>query len=344
MGTLICVLLIIGLVQTTYANNVVVLLYHKFGDRRTPSTNVPLSNFIAQMTYLKTHNYQVISLKRLACLLSSHQPLPPKTVVITVDDGYKTVFTKAFPILRRFGYPFTVFIPTEAIEKHYPDYINWDEIYQMKQAGVDFQDHTYAHHKLGLKPLSMTEREYREWIQADLKKSRCIFEKRLGYCPTMLAFPYGYYNKILINEALRLGYRVLLSQDPGVVSEDTPLYHIPREPILGKNWSTLEHFKTILKRVDLPLLIRYPKIGFLKENPPLEIYGILKYPGRYFPNRFKIYISELGWKKAKYDPHLSKVYVKGVSPLRRKINRIAIAGVEKNTRKTAISFWMVVLP
>ncbi len=335
--------LILG-IQISSAQNVVVLLYHKFGDRRTPSTSVPLQNFKAQMCFLKEHKYRVIPLKRLVSLLANHKPLPPKSVVITIDDGYKTVFTHAFPILKEFGYPFTVFLPTEAIEKRYPDYLTWAEVKQMQKWGADFQDHSYAHYRLGLKPSSMSETEYRRWIRTDLQKSRRIFKKRLGYKPEILAFPYGYYNQILIDEALKLGYKALLTQDPGVVSQDTPLTLIPREAILGKEWATMKHFKQILERVGLPLVKHTPEIGLIKCNPPLEVSAILKYPHRYLPNKFGIYITEFGWRKAKYNPKSGKVFITNIPPFKRKVNRIAITGIERKTGKTAVNFWMVILP
>jgi len=330
-------------ISTSSAHDIIVLLYHKFDDKRSPSTSVSLENFKAQMRFLKEHKYQVIPLKQVVFLLANHKPLPSKAVVITIDDGYKSV-SHIFPILKEFGYPFTIFLPTEAIEKNYPDYLTWKEIKQMQRYGADFQDHSYAHHPLGLKPPSMTETEYRNWIRADLQKSRFLFKKRLGYEPDMLAFPYGYYNQILIDEALKLGYKAFLTQDPGAVSEDTPLTLIPREPILGKEWATMKHFREILERVDMPLVRHSPEIGFLKCNPPLEISAILKYPHRYFHDRFYIYITELGWKKAKYDPSLNKVFITDVPSLRQKVNRIAISGIEKHTGKTAVNFWMVILP
>ena len=249
---------LIWVTQISFAQNVVVLLYHKFDDKRSPSTSVSLQNFKAQMCFLKKHKYQVIPLKHLVALLANHKPLPPKAVVITIDDGYKTVFSHAFPILKEFGYPFTVFLPTAAIEKKYPDYLTWAEVKQMQKYGADFQDHSYAHYRLGLKPLFMTETEYRKWIRTDLQKSRAIFKKRLGYEPEILAFPYGYYNQILIDEAIKLGYKALLTQDPGVVSEDTPLTLIPREAILGKEWATMEHFRKILERTPIiPLFLLF---------------------------------------------------------------------------------------
>jgi len=330
--------------EVALSYNIPVLLYHKFETPCTPSTNISLENFKAQMAYLRAHNYQVIPLRLLVNALKNHISLPPKTVVITIDDGYKSVYEYAFPILNTYGYPFTVFLSTEAIEKGYPDYISWKEIKVMQRAGVDFQDHSYSHSHLAFIPDKMSEIQYRNWIKKDLKKSQHVFKTHLDYIPEYLAFPYGEYNQILIEEALKMGYKALFTQDPGVVSENTNLTLIPREPILGKEWSSLKHFSQVLNRLDLPLLEFHPALGLLKSNSPKEIKVKIKYPKRYLPDSFRIYISELGWYKVSLDQHKATVCFKNIPTLTHKVNRIGIKAIEKKSKRTAINFWMIILP
>jgi len=316
----------------------VVLIYHKIGEPLSPSTNVSLEKFKQQMEYLKTHNYQVIHLKEMVSRLENHKALPENGVVITMDDGYKSIYTNAFPILKAYGYPFTVFLPTEAIEKGYPAYMSWKEIKIMKRWGADFQSHSNAHHHMAFIPPNMDEKAYRKWIRDDLQKSIDIFQNRLGYKPEILAFPYGEYNKILTDEALKMGFKALLTQDPGAVDENTPLSLIPREPILGKNWSTISHFKEVLNRVNLPIVKRFPDAGILKDIPH-TIGAKLKYPDNY--SNIKIYVSETGWHKAKLNKE-GEVYIENNCKLKRKINRIGVAGYDKNRGKEAVNFWMII--
>ena len=334
----ICILTIVFCCKFAFAGNVVVLIYHKIGDPRTPSTNVSVEKFKHQMKYLKTHNYQIIHLKKLVSLLENHKTLPENGVVITIDDGYKSVYTNAFPILRAYRYPFTVFLPTEAIEKGYPAYMSWNEIGTMRNWGADFQSHSNAHHHMAFIPSNMNEKTYRKWIRNDLQKSIDIFQNRLGYKPGIFAIPYGEYNKILIEEALKIGFKTLLTQDPGAVDENTPLDLIPREPILGKSWSTMSHFKKVLNHINLPVTKHFPDIGILKNR--ISIIGArLKYPDNY--KNIRIYVSETGWHKAKLDKE-GQVYIKNNYKLKRKINRIGVAGYDKNTGKEAVNFWMII--
>lgn len=128
---------------------VTVLIYHRFGDDRYPTTNVPTARFKEQMEYLKKNNYQVISLQEMVLSIKNRQPLPDRAVVITIDDGYKSVYDVAWPILKSYGYPFTVFLYVKATDKNYKDILSWSEVREMKAAGVDFQDHSYSHHRFG---------------------------------------------------------------------------------------------------------------------------------------------------------------------------------------------------
>lgn len=83
------------------ADHLHVFIYHRFGDNRYPTTNISLADFSAQMRYLHDHGYQVIRAGEAVTLLREKKPLPPKAVVLTVDDAYTTFKSEAMPILRR---------------------------------------------------------------------------------------------------------------------------------------------------------------------------------------------------------------------------------------------------
>ncbi len=94
-----------------------IFIYHHFGDDRYPSTNVGMDQFRDQMAYLAANQYNVIPLAELVAMLQEQRPLPPKTVIITVDDGYRTTYSEAWPVLKQHGFPFTVFLYLEGLWK-----------------------------------------------------------------------------------------------------------------------------------------------------------------------------------------------------------------------------------
>ncbi len=318
-----------------------VLIYHHFGDDRYPTTDVPLDNFRRQMAYLRDHNYRVIPLAQLIGALAEGRQLPDHSVVITIDDGYRSIYDRAWPILKSFGFPFTVFLYIEGLEKGYSNYLTWDQVKEMQAAGVDFQNHSYFHAHLANPPPGLDDREYRQWLRADLIRSGGILRERLGVSPTSFAVPYGEYSRELLDEAKKLGYQAILSQDPGSVGPETSPFLIPREPILGHDWSTLEHFEEVLKRVDLPITDLYPPLGRIEGNPA-RFSARIEHPERYRPGSLGIYVSQFGWLPTHLDGKMVRVENPGL--LTRRLNRVIVSGREKVSGRTALRTWLLVGP
>jgi peptidoglycan/xylan/chitin deacetylase (PgdA/CDA1 family) len=318
-----------------------VLIYHRFGENEYPTTNVGVERFREQMAYLAANNFQVIPLVDLITALRKKKTLPEKSVVITIDDGYKSVYRQAWPILKSHGYPFTVFINAKIIDSGFSNYMNWDEVRELHENGIDIQDHSYAHNRLADRPRGMNESDYRNWIRDDLSKNSKTISGKLGVKPGFLAIPYGEYNQQVMGVARQLGYEAILTQDPGSVSEATDPHLIPREAILGGEWATMAHFKKILRRVDLPVTDMHPPYGEVGEAP--DSYSVrLVHPDRYESDSFAIYVSELGW----LEPQLQgdKLVASGGVKLSRKLNRVMVKAREKKSGKTAVRSWLLVRP
>jgi len=327
----IIILTFIFLINSVSSHALTVLIYHKIGDNRTPTTNLSIKKFKNQMLYLKENHYKVLSLKKVITMLKNHRKCPEKSVVLTFDDGYESIYKNAFPIIKKYKYPISVFLPTEAIEKRYPDYMNIAQIKDMMKYNVDFESHSYSHPHMIFKSRSFIKNEIRNGIK--------FFTKNFHYKPYAFAIPYGEYNKTVIECAKSAGFDTILTQDSGAVDKNTDVYLIPREPILGNYYSSMEHFKNVLNETALDIKRRYPNIGKLNQNPPhiigAEILNIKKYK----KNSFKIFLSELGWKHAKIKNNL--VYIEITRTLHRKKDRIGIEAIEKNTNRHAKTFWMI---
>jgi len=321
-------------------SGVTVLIYHRFGEDAYPTTNIAVERFREQLEFLKNNNYTVIPLQQLVQFLQKGAKLPDRSVVITIDDGYRSVYENAWPVLRDYGYPFTVFLYAKATENRHWNYMTWDQVKEMKEAGVDMQNHGFAHDHMAFKPSGMNLEEYRAWIRADLAVSTRILSEELKERPRFFAVPYGEYNKIILEEIRSFGYEAILLQDPGSVSSDTDPFAIPREPILGIDWSSMQHFQMILERVDLPITGEIPATGRLSDAAPDQFGAQLLYPERYMPGTLGIYVSELGWHKATLQGDFASIA--NSSTLSRRINRVAVSGREKKSGRTAIRYWMLV--
>jgi len=316
--------------------NVTVLIYHRFADSRYPSTSVSRERFHQQMAWLLARGYRVIGLDNLVDTLAKGERVSDKAVVITIDDGYRSVFEVARPVLRSFGYPYTVFVYVKAVEKGYGDFMSWDQLRQLEKEGVIIGNHSFSHARMNERPAGMGDEEYRNWISSDLVKSARVMMKRLGDSPRFFAIPYGGYNDVVLSEAKKAGYDAVLTQDPGSVSSSTDRFRIPREPILGKDWSSMKHFEKVVRQVDLPLGGFSPPLGPV--SAPVVFSAQVIEPQLYRPGDFEMYVSELGWKKVALDGN--RLGFDFAGPFTRKFNRVILKGRRKSG-EVAMSTWFI---
>ena len=113
--------------NTTLAaeNSVVVLMYHHFGESQHPSTNIRIEQFEQHLQFLEKNDFKVLPLDDALQAIQNNKPLAEKIVVITMDDAYRSVYSEAYPRLKQRGWPFTVFVSSDYIDKGYSNYISW---------------------------------------------------------------------------------------------------------------------------------------------------------------------------------------------------------------------------
>ncbi len=330
----------VNLVQATLADEngyAVILIYHKFDELNSPSTSTPIKDFENQMRYLYENNYNVVSLDKLIQYIKNKN-IPPKTVVITIDDGYKSTM-KAFKVLKKYNFPFTLFLYMEGIGR-YPAYLTKNQIKKLKKYPyITFGNHSYSHKHFAKVKKGFNKKEYEKQFIEDTLKAEEKFKKLIGYKPKYYAYPYGDYNEILANILKKLGYKAAFTQDPSSVSYSYDFFTVPRQPIVG-HWGSLKHFIKILNMKPLYIESYYPEYGILRKNPPGKIEAKIKNFNNY--KNCGIYVSELGWLKPKIKNNI--LYVENLSPFKRWKNRIGFTCFEKSTNKQARFFYMVINP
>ncbi len=286
------------------------------------------------MRYLKENGFNVISLNKLLWHIQNKIPFPEKTVVITIDDGYRSTM-KAFEVLKKYNFPFTVFLYMEGIGR-YPDFLTEEQLEILKKySKISFGNHSYSHKRFGRLIKKLGKDHFRRLIIEDTKKSEERFKKLLGFKPVYYAFPYGEYNREYIEILKGMGYKALFTQDPASISHNISPFLIHRQPIVG-NWGTLNHFIKVLNTGALEVAYHYPDIGFLPENPLPYIRFRLRHPDRY--SGCEIYVSELGWKKAEREGDY--LIWKKPPEFKRNKNRIGIKCKDKKTGKISTYFYL----
>ena len=128
------------------------LMYHHVTPAGS-SINVTPGNFDRQMRFLKENGYQTLHTGEFLDVIKGQRQIPKKAVIITFDDGYKDNYTYAFPVLKKYNLPATVFVIINEIERH--DRLSWQEIEDMRGSGII----TFGSHALGPQPLIDIESE-----------------------------------------------------------------------------------------------------------------------------------------------------------------------------------------
>src|ERR1700751_3387245 len=166
----------------------IILCYHLLVDKvRYPGTEITPAAFEAQMKELKDRGITVISMQDLLAWKRGEKNIPPRCAVITFDDGWKSQYDVAWPIMKKFGYTFTMFIYTEGVRGgHFGggEAITWEQLAEMRDAGIDIQAHSETHQdlrkpydKVAKKKLSPPE--YEQWLQNEVGRCKETLEQRL---------------------------------------------------------------------------------------------------------------------------------------------------------------------
>ncbi len=199
-----------------------ILVYHRFGPRATDSMTVTDSVFESHLRYLQENGYRVVPVREILEQYLKKGIWPnSKTVAITADDGHVTVYTNAFPLLKKYRVPMTLFIYPSAISN--ASYaMTWDQLRELKASGLfDFESHTYWHPNFKKDQLKLSRVEYEKSVDTQLKKSKLVLEAKLNHKIELLAWPFGIYDPWLEAKAVEAGYVAAFSIDrhPATPSE-----------------------------------------------------------------------------------------------------------------------------
>ncbi|MEW5909080.1 MAG: polysaccharide deacetylase family protein [Thermodesulfobacteriota bacterium] len=174
-----------------------VLSYHNFSDAKASKMSITAAGFEAQMRFLKEKGYHVISMEQFFDFLQFKTQIPGKSVVITIDDGWRSAYEIAFPILKKYGYPATLFIYTDLITGGKKT-LSWELIREMSLNGIDIQGHTKTHRNLSLQGENEPFKEYYEEINAEITESTRIIKEKINKEVKYLAYPYGESNRLVV--------------------------------------------------------------------------------------------------------------------------------------------------
>jgi poly-beta-1,6-N-acetyl-D-glucosamine N-deacetylase len=257
-------------ISVSYASNIknsaVIFMYHKFGVEKYPSTSVTMDQFDSHLTELSKKKYSIKSLEFIMDTIINDGKLAINTIGISVDDADKSFYEIGWPKFKKNGIPVTLFVNTSTIHENNKNFLNWDQIRELRDDGVSIGAHSHSHDHMS--DLSIEE------IRKEIEISNNIFLKELGNIPPLFAFPYGEANQKIINLLKEYKFKVAFGQHSGVINETSNLYYLPRFS-LNERYGELDRVKFAANAKGLGVYDFIPNNPTIKENPPYIGFSLL---------------------------------------------------------------------
>ncbi len=293
-----------------------ILGYHDFKERGGSPMIISASKFAEQMKAIKESGIPVIPLSDVLAWRKGLKNIPEESLVITMDDGWAGVYTYAYPVLKQYDFPFTIYV--------YKKYVNiggrsltWDHIKEMMAHGCEVGSHSVSHESLRAKK-GRNDADHLQWVVGELKDSKEFLEKNLGVPCTSFAYPFGVFDDSMAETGLQVGYETLVTVNSQKVSWDTPLGKLGRFIIHGEGDANFKlatsfrgrgdvasnHFlRTDAKDAEGKNLIEMSPAPeeIIKERRP-TIRVNLQRAGAVVPASVRLRIAGMGTVPAEYDP------------------------------------------
>ena len=199
-----------GGIQADGYQVVPILCYHRFDKNCKSKLCMPEHLFEEQIQTLKKNDFSIITSQMLLDFLEYREALPARSAMITIDDGYRSTYDIAFPILKKYGYTATIYVYTDFVGVSKSS-LTWDHLKEMKSNGFEIGSHTVSHSDLTKKLEAETDNMYLERIDRELAISKQIIDSKLNQNTIALAYPYGRYNNIVQEIARRAGYQTAVT-------------------------------------------------------------------------------------------------------------------------------------
>lgn len=208
-------------VKYSVPEGVSVLMYHMIGDEQGNAAVMTEANLRIQMNYLRDHGYHPITMQELYDYVTKGAPLPEKPVCITFDDGYLDSYTIVYPLMKEYGFPWTLFLITDDVGKPY-NRMTWDQLKEMANShAVTIASHTLSHPKLH--NLATRAEKEKEIVEANK-----ALKYQLGIDNVWLAYPYGDYDDEVIDICKKAGIKMAVTTDAGRVHVGSFPYDLKR--------------------------------------------------------------------------------------------------------------------
>lgn len=215
--------------MSSYSPRVTILKYQ----RPDPYGPIPARSFQRQMAFLHAARYHILSLRELVTGLEGRASIPNRAVHLTFDDATADFAGQAWPVMRRYGFPASVFLVSDCIGKSAEwlgknvgeavPLMDAETILRLQSEGVRFGSHTRTHaHLISLDP---------ERLNDEVTTSRTALTQLLGRDVFAFCYPYGEVNRAVLRAVGNAGYRLGFTGERNRATRGTHPLILPRHAV-----------------------------------------------------------------------------------------------------------------
>ena len=222
-----------GITEKGY-QTIPILCYHRFAQACDSPLCMPAEIFERQMKYLKDNGYRVIGPEELLDFLDYRKAVPNNAVMISIDDGYRSVYNVAYPILKKYGFGATLFV--------YIDYVGvsskaltWDHLRELKREGFYIGSHSIAHSDLSKQKNNENGDAYLARLKREVFRSKAIIDEKLNQDTLIFSYPFGRRNQTVVSMSRQAGYKIAVTVDRGGNPFFADPFLIKRDQILKRD-------------------------------------------------------------------------------------------------------------
>lgn len=311
-----------------------ILGYHEFSDTKEPTAmRIRTAQFREQMLALQTLKLPIINLDQFLQWKRGKGTIPPRAILITIDDGWKSTYTDAFPILKELGYPFTVYL-----YKNYVDgggrALTTPMIKEMQQHGCTIGSHSVSHSfpSTVKSHAKKGPQAYDTFLRLELDVSRRFLHGKFKEPVTTYAYPGGYFTKEMFPIGDAAGYEFYFTVKPGKIRRDSSNYTLPRyivRGVLDKKFEAATRFQATGKAAPVigyqttphPVV---PEPGGMIESRLPTISADLSAIENLDHNSISMRVSGFGLVPAHFDPQSKKISWTVNRRLRQQVTEVSV--------------------
>lgn len=233
-----------GVYQAFY-RTVPILCYHQFTEAKHAEHRLELAStdFEDQLRYLVEQGYQFLSFAEVEQILAQERTVPAKSVVITIDDGYASVYDIAWPLLKKYRAKATLFVYTDFVGGGAA--MSWPQLRELQSSDlIEVESHGKSHHSLARVKEDVDSRSYAERLKGELEGSEEVFSKRLGQMPQFMSYPYGNSSETIARMLNTDGYKLAATVTRGPNGSFVDPFLLHRTMIFSDH--SLDQFATFL--------------------------------------------------------------------------------------------------